>query len=760
MTRDFFRVRPLALICAVYIAASLVCSRLADPLRIGIAAVFAAAGALTAVLISRRVIKISAVIAAALFAVSAAGCVSLAYFGLWRGSVRSYIGSEHEAEAVVTGVESTTSYGGSYVLSVSGIDGRKKRFSALLSLELDTELAVGDHVAFSAGASEPENYSRYFDYAGYNSSRGIEIVFTVTDPSKISITGFGLTGPAGVIRSIRKAVGRVFYRYLGDVPRGMASALFLGDRSGLPQALKRDFTRSGLPHLLALSGMHLAVLASLLSGLLAAVRCPALLRRILLCAAVIFYTALAGAPLSLVRAALMLIITNIGEGLMRRSDPPTSLFLSAALIMTVSPRSVLDIGLLLSFSATLGIVTLGRAIGVSIEARTGRRAGVIFSSLAASASAMLFTLPVIWLAFGRMSLASPLTSLVFSWPVTVITALSAVLVIVSPLPPLAAAVALPLGGLSLAVSDGVSAVGRIRGIMISLGYPFAWIVFAAAAAALAVLVISRRDTLLSAGAVMISAAAVFAVCAGVYEHSMSGVISVVYQPVKKNDVICVMADGGTVVTDISDGSRATRPVFEGIVGEYFRRYDIDVYMLTHWHSKTPSAVSSLLERCSVGTLLLPSPYDDTSSDAAERVENLASKAGVGVRYYPSDSDSTVEIGSLRIDTAALGRIGRSEHPTIALRYGGDGGHIVYAGASAFDSAQYSVLGGWLDGCGALILGAHGPKAAYPPLIGDDSGVGSLIVWDGFGWAGDLAGSGRNVISASDGRPVTARISAK
>ncbi|MCR5264049.1 MAG: ComEC/Rec2 family competence protein [Clostridiales bacterium] len=760
MTRDFFRVRPLALICAAFIASAALCARAPDLVRLIVGAAAAAAAVFS--LIVRRRSGRGGAFAAAMFAAALASVISFAYFGLWRGSVRSYIGSDHEITATVSGVESATSFGGSYTVTVGGIDGRKRSFPALLSLEFGGDLAPGDHVEFTGTAYAPENSSPYFDYVGYNSARGIEIGFSVSDPAGLKIAGFGFRGARGLIHRVRSAVNRVFYRYLEDEPRGLVSALFLGDRSSLPQALRRDFTRAGLPNLLAVSGMHLAVIVSLVSAVLESFRCPAIPRRIVVCLCAVFYVFLAGLPLSAVRAAIMLIISQIGEAAMRKSDPPTSLFVSVAAIIAFSPPAALDIGLALSFSAALGIVTLGRAINARIEIRTGRRASGVLSSLAASLSASLFTLPVIWLAFGRMSLVSPLTSLVFSWPVMFVVGLTAILVALSPLPPLAAAAALPLRGLCWAVCDGVTAVGGIRGIMVSLGYPFAWIVFCAAGAVIAVLVAARRDTLVRVGAVMAAAAAVFAVCAGIYERGETGVVSVVYQPVKKNDVICVKASGTTVVADISDGSRTTRSVYDGIVREYFRRFDIDVYMLTHWHSKTPSAVASLLERCCVGKLLLPLPYDETSESADEKVRRLAGEAGAEIVYYPADADAAVDIGDLRIDAAALGHVGRSAHPTVALRFSGAGGSVVYAGASAYDSAQYRTLDSWLGGCGALILGAHGPKASYPPLIGGDMpDSGCLIVWSGHEWAADLAAeeAGRAIL-ASDDRPVTARISPK
>ena len=260
----------------------------------------------------------SGIIAAAALAAAFSAVVSFIYFDVRCAGIKRYIGSDHEVSAVVTGVEYVNVYSGSYTVRVKEIDGRKRDFKALLDLDFGGDLSDGDLVRFTASAVPLENADRYFDYESYNSSRGIDIVFEISDASGLELVGFNQGGAEGFFRSLNSKTGRVFYRYFDDEVRGLLTALFLGDRSDLGASARRDFTRAGLPHMLAISGMHLSVLAAMLLWLLNEVRCPAVPRRIILTAAVVFYMLLTGMRISVVRASLMFLMTIAGEAFMTK----------------------------------------------------------------------------------------------------------------------------------------------------------------------------------------------------------------------------------------------------------------------------------------------------------------------------------------------------------------------------------------------------------------------------------------------------------
>ena len=154
---------------------------------------------------------------------------------------------------------------------------------------------------------------------------------------------------------------------------GLPSALLLGDRTALSPTLRRDFSRAGVSHLLAVSGLHLTLLFGMLALLLRFLRLPRRVRAVLLTLAAAGYLALLGFPPSATRAAVMLGFVYLSWLCAASADPLTSLGLAGALILGISPCAVADAGFWMSFSATLGLLTVPAALQDSDRHRRAPR---------------------------------------------------------------------------------------------------------------------------------------------------------------------------------------------------------------------------------------------------------------------------------------------------------------------------------------------------------------------------------------------------
>ncbi|WP_288946538.1 ComEC/Rec2 family competence protein [uncultured Porphyromonas sp.] len=140
--------------------------------------------------------------------------------------------------------------------------------------------------------------------------------------------------------------------------RGLIYAISLGDRSLLPSSLKRQFTDSGVAHLLALSGYHLGVvawIASLLIGWALWQYEWRYLRYLLLFIVLLAYTLFSGASTATVRAFLLSALLIGGKVLTRPTDPIQLLSLVFLVFIVINPFAYYSIGLLLSLSAVWGI---------------------------------------------------------------------------------------------------------------------------------------------------------------------------------------------------------------------------------------------------------------------------------------------------------------------------------------------------------------------------------------------------------------------
>jgi predicted membrane metal-binding protein len=113
------------------------------------------------------------------------------------------------------------------------------------------------------------------------------------------------------IESLRLRLREFILRTLGSESGGLFLALFAADRSYLDGKLSLDFRRIGISHLLALSGMHLAILSFFIHRLLSLLHIKKMARTVIVMLFVILYMFFTGFPLSVVRAGVMLFFVSL-----------------------------------------------------------------------------------------------------------------------------------------------------------------------------------------------------------------------------------------------------------------------------------------------------------------------------------------------------------------------------------------------------------------------------------------------------------------
>ncbi|URA09323.1 ComEC/Rec2 family competence protein [Thermospira aquatica] len=182
-------------------------------------------------------------------------------------------------------------------------------------------------------------------------------------------------------------------------------ALVLGNRTYLDYTTKREFQISGLFHLLAISGLHLALITGVLN-ICFALFLPKKYALMISCLLATFYTMLLGFPASLLRACLFLW----GYALLWEVRPQilwlNYVALSAAVCCLLLPPSWLGIGFSLSFLAVMGIILLARPFAILFQKFTP-----FDTILGTTFAANLATFPLISWSIGEISVISPLANL-------------------------------------------------------------------------------------------------------------------------------------------------------------------------------------------------------------------------------------------------------------------------------------------------------------------------------------------------------------
>lgn len=223
----------------------------------------------------------------------------------------------------------------------------------------------------------------------------------------------------------------------GVSPRTLAlcSALVVGRKDGLKRETRQAYNRAGAGHLLALSGMHLGIIYGLMY--LVFIRLVRFskwrwhaLPLVLL--ALWGYTLVAGMPVSLVRAALMLSLMTAFSLMEYDTDPLHPLALAAIIILMISPRALLSVSFQLSFTAVFFILALWRPLSDKF-----RGANWAVRLLMVSCIASFGTMPLVAYYFHQVSLVGPLFSLILI-PLTTVIIYLTIAAMVLPVAPLGA----------------------------------------------------------------------------------------------------------------------------------------------------------------------------------------------------------------------------------------------------------------------------------------------------------------------------------
>jgi len=213
--------------------------------------------------------------------------------------------------------------------------------------------------------------------------------------------------------SVKQKLEKYFSNYYAKPESAMLMGLLAGDRSGISETLQNDFRKTGLVHVLSISGFHVVMLASMLTLFLRALRLPRKVSQILSIALLCLYAPITGGSSAVWRAVLMFCVMESGNIFQKSANSINALGVALVFILIFNPEQAFNAGFQLSAAATFGIL-LGQ--GIKLPHFHGK-IGKVFSSFIFEPSfitlcATLSTLPLLVFHFQAFSPISWLGNLV------------------------------------------------------------------------------------------------------------------------------------------------------------------------------------------------------------------------------------------------------------------------------------------------------------------------------------------------------------
>ncbi|MCL2593598.1 MAG: DNA internalization-related competence protein ComEC/Rec2, partial [Defluviitaleaceae bacterium] len=318
--------------------------------------------------------------------------------------------------ATIVGVVTESGYTSSgrrrLVLRTSSLESHSyvanNRLNIVVFTDIEEEILPGTEVLVRGHLISPQprrNLGGFNEYLHYKARR--LDYRTQSNLIEIGATNVRLNT---IFHHIRYRISETYDNLLPPIEAGIAKSLVLGDRSDLDDDILNLYRNAGIYHLVAISGLHISVIAAALKRLLLK---PLGIRKSLIITTlfIIMYCMFTGAAVATVRATAMLLIATLSFFFMKEYDMKSSVSLTAILLLLYEPFYIFDVGFQLSFGCIFGICYFNEPIYARISSLFRERFTGIAKSLALSLSISVFTLPIFIMHFNRVPLYSSIVNL-------------------------------------------------------------------------------------------------------------------------------------------------------------------------------------------------------------------------------------------------------------------------------------------------------------------------------------------------------------
>lgn len=254
-------------------------------------------------------------------------------------------------------VSSEFAYKGKIGIVVYTSAGKERKNNSGNTDHIYLDYINGDYICMSGNVSVPDAATNpgTFDQYIYLKNKGYYLcISNGTVESGIhrpySIEGF--------LYGIKNRCTTIIDDSFDSESAGIVKAMLVADKSTLDKNIKKLYSENGIAHIMAISGVHVAIIGMTLYGFLRKIRIGRLISGIFSIAIIVLYGIMTGMSSSTERAVIMLILSIAAEYFGRKTDAPTSMGFAMIIMVLGNPYVILDAGFQLSFAAITGVTVV------------------------------------------------------------------------------------------------------------------------------------------------------------------------------------------------------------------------------------------------------------------------------------------------------------------------------------------------------------------------------------------------------------------
>lgn len=305
-----------------------------------------------------------------------------------------------------------------YILRVEQVDGKPADGKVLIKTLIYPEYSYGNQLEVSCFLQAPMNFEDgRFNYKKYLAKQ--DVWSTCANP-KIKVLGENKGNVViKIMLTLKKKIQTQLSRLWPEPDNSLMAGILYGARSGLPEDLTANFSRTGVTHIVAVSGYNVSIIVVVLNSALIYLglfRKQSFWLLVFLIIAFVFFT---GASASVVRAGVMALVVLLAQHTSRLSAVGRVMVYAAVVMLLFNPYLLVwDAGFQLSFLATVGLVYLSPILSAWVDKKWAVKNNylssikeVFFTTMAA----IITTLPLILYQFGRVSVVAPLVNILILW---------------------------------------------------------------------------------------------------------------------------------------------------------------------------------------------------------------------------------------------------------------------------------------------------------------------------------------------------------